>query len=324
MEKGRHRIPAGWTVKCGSWTSPAAARLATYGSAGGYPGTLAFVVGGGDRLLLIVQAGGGGGLRHTAIWDVEHCAVVHEFDGWAAAASPDGRLVAVAHPPTSVTAYRVAGGGRLPEPLVTVVTRVPAGVVSISAGGRTLAAGGTAFLGPFSGGDVDMGPSYGCDTVQVWDLAAGRELHQRRFEWRCRWPGDDGRGGGSGDGWCPNPLFSPDNRLLVRGSGIWDLASGKAVPHGPTAEAERGGCAWPPSAEGWRALAFAPDGAALAAEVRGGLQFLEPRTGRTLLAVRDLDFGRSPWAAAFSADGRLFAVAGGGDPPIRLVRAPER
>jgi WD40 repeat protein len=108
--------------------------------------------------------------------------------------------------------------------------------------------------------------------------------------------------------------FSPDGRSLAIGSGdpdkkfvgLVDTTSGALLAE------------LPGRAEGYHALAFAPDGLTLAVSRRGApIQLVEVTTGKVRGAIEgDTDAGT---CAAYSPDGRLIAAGGGPDKPTVRV-----
>jgi WD40 repeat protein len=238
--------------------------------------------------------------------------------------SPDGRAVAAGCLDGSVRVYEVRSGA---ECCRHEGHRGPARAVAFTPDGRAAASGG-------ADGAIDLwgaadgktfrrltghrgavrcvavspdgrvvGSKADDQTIRLWDLASGREL--RRL-------GERYRDAGFNEPSCPL-AFSPDGKAAASASGfegafpnnyrrtvrLWDVGTGAEV---------RSFAGGTPS---FAALAFAPDGRAVAAGMlnRPGLRLWEAAGGRELAGAWAAP--REVTALAFAPDGRSLAAADG-------------
>jgi WD40 repeat protein len=211
---------------------------------------------------------------------------------WSLAFSPDGKTLyaggqsggywrirvdgEVVDSPHAVAVWDLKTGKarRLPAPFAF------ADSLALAADGKTLAAGG-------------MGP------VVVWDAVTGRERLRVRAE-------SQGKADDSGRvDWATQVALSADGKLLARGWAwaakvdLFDSATGKLLR---TFDGLR---------KGVSALAFSPDGRALAAgDASGGLGLWDLRTGKRLR--QHAGQGEPARAVLFTPDSKVLACARGG------------
>jgi WD40 repeat protein len=219
-----------------------------------------------DGGTLVVPDGGRVRILETRTGQERHAVIGHSDDVVFVAFSLDGRrLISAAD--RSVRFWDPRTGKELGELHGPAYALCGA---SLSADGRTLAAGTQ------------------LSVVHLWDLAAGKELHQLTVDLPAAHPA---------------PALAPDGKTvavqggarLALGIQLFEVASGKELRH-----FGRGTGAWD--------LAFLPDGSAVAG-LGGNIDLLDPQSGKHLLTLVEPHNGYTgSTSMAFSSDSRMVAT----------------
>jgi WD40 repeat protein len=197
--------------------------------------------------------------------------------------SPDLRSVATGGPMPDVVLFDVATGAR------RVSLPGHAGVVyslAFAPGGKILAVG--------------TGEAQKSGVIKLWDANMGKEL----------------RALGGYKNHVLSVAWSPDRKVLAGGAKdgtvkVWDGATGQerlSFHAGPTMENAPGAGLFQ-LAGGVKAVAFSPDGRALAVASGSIITLHDTKTGKILVTMNG--FSHEPDSLAFSPDGRRLASGGG-------------
>jgi WD40 repeat protein/serine/threonine protein kinase/predicted Zn-dependent protease len=226
-------------------------------------------------------------------------ALSHNASIPAAVFSPDGKTILTGSQDSTARLWDVATGQPVGPPLQHG-GKVMVAHVAFSPDGRTV-------LTRTSSTDLnDRPPSKGQkETVQLWDVATGKPV-------AGVWQGLKG---------VVAAAFSPDGKTLVTGgrdrtAQLWDVPTGQ--PRGPALRHRYEMTSFEPTVLLGNAVAFSPDGKALATGSQDGARLWDVATGQPIGQLLE----HTSWvrALAFSPDGKT-VLTGSGDHTARLWNA---